>query len=1057
MSALRRLCRVAVGSLAPLLAVGLAAHPAGAQPFDSLAFKDLTYRMVGPYRGGRSTAVGGFVGDADRWIMGTTGGGVWLSDDNGVSWRNITDGWFGGSIGAVKVADADPNVIYVGTGSLDIRGNTSAGQGMWKSMDGGRTWAWIGLPEAGQIGRIEVHPRDPDLVYVAALGHAFGKNPERGIFRSRDGGETWEHVLALNDSTGASDLAMDLTNPRILYAGMWRGERKPWALISGAEEGGVYKSTDGGDTWVKLGGGLPEGLVGKVGVTVSPANPDRVWAIIEAEPDGGVYRSDDGGETWTRTNSENKLRQRAWYYTHVQADPRDPNTVYALNTSLYRSVDGGRTFDPIPVPHGDVHDLWIHPEHPERMVVADDGGAQVTVNGGRTWSTYFNQPTAELYDVIVDNGFPYRLHGAQQDNTTISVPAWWGPNTLYPKEHWRNVGGCETGPVALHPDHPNVVYAGCYGGVIDRYDLERDQVRNMNLYPQLQLGSAASDLKHRFQWVSPMLVSRHDRRTIYHGSQYVNRSRDEGVTWETISPDLTTDNPEHQVQSGGPINADVTGVEIYNVVFSIAESPFTPEEIWAGSDDGRIHVTRDDGATWTEITPPGMPALGTVDEIDLSEHAPGRAYVAVQAYRLDDFRPYIFRTDDWGASWRLITDGIPPDVPVRTVREDPEHEDLVFAGTEYGVFVSFDGGEHWQPFQQNLPQTPVTGMRVAHDDLILSTQGRSFWIMDDITPLRHLAATRGADAVLFPPRDAYRVTKGGAGGLSELSPEPAPAGATLHFFLASAPDGEVRLEVVDAQGVVAATFTTDSASAEAPGAARLEAEPGLNRVVWDLFYPGPEFPESAVIWGYTGGVKAPPGAYTVRLSVEGGVRGSTTLNLLPDPRIPDVTAEDYAEQFRVATAVRDSITRVTRAIETLVSIRDQVDGVMEKAEVVGQDEVLEPLADTLRTKSGAIQEELMQTKNQSGQDPIRNPPRLDNQWVELYNAVTGVDGYISGGPEGRPLPGAMTRMEDLNTEWAEVRGRVDALLRNELARFNELVERLGLPAVVLPGSGRVIS
>ncbi|MCY4398568.1 MAG: glycosyl hydrolase [Gemmatimonadetes bacterium] len=1039
-----------------LTTFAVAPTPVTAQTVDSLAFKDLAYRMVGPFRGGRSSAATGFPNDRDRWLMGTTGGGVWESTDNGVSWQNITDGYFGGSIGAVRVADSDPNVIYVGQGSVDIRGNTSTGRGAWKSMDAGRTWTFIGLPEAGQIGRIEVHPRDHDLVYMAALGHPFGKNPERGIFRSRDGGDTWEHVLALNDSTGASDLTMDMTNPRILYAGMWRGERKPWALISGAEEGGVYKSTDGGDSWTRLGGGLPEGIVGKVGVSVSPADPDRVWAIIEAEPDGGVYRSDDGGATWTRTNSDNNLRQRAWYYTHVQADPADPNTVYALNTSLYRSVDGGTTFDVIPVPHGDVHDLWIHPADPDRMVVADDGGAQVTVNSGATWSTYYNQPTAELYDVIVDNGFPYRLYGAQQDNTTISVPAWSDVNTLYPKEHWQNVGGCETGPVALDPDRPHIVYAGCYGGVMDRYDLASGQRRNIMLYPQLQLGMAARDLRHRFQWVSPMLVSSHDSNVIYHGSQHVNRSRDEGATWETISPDLTTNNPAHQEQSGGPINADVTGVEIYNVVFSIAESPFDADEIWAGSDDGKIHVTRDGGLNWTDVTPAGMPELGTVDEIELSSHRAGLAYVAVQRYRLDDFRPYVFRTDDFGASWALVADGIPADYPVRTVREDPVREGLLFAGTEFGVFVSFDAGDSWQSFQRNLPVTPVTGMRVAHDDLILSTQGRSFWVMDDISPLREVEMAVAAGTHLFAPRDVRRLTNIGPAGLSELNPDPPPAGAQIHYYLAEEPEGDILVEVIDPGGQVVRTFSSDSTTAEEADGEPAPNTAGLNRIAWALQYEGPELPEGAVQWGYTGGVTAPPGTYTVRMTV-GETVAERAFELLPDPRIPEVTIASYQEQFRIAMLARDSINSITRAIDDLAAIRAQVEAVMERARSAEQADGLQALADTLNEKSTGVTEDLMQTKNRSGQDPIRFAPRLDNQWIELYGRVTGTDGYISGGAEGAPQPGTMERLDDLLEEWDGVRSRYLDLLENELRRFNEAVELLGLPAVVLPRRGRIVS
>jgi len=555
-----------------------------------------------------------------------------------------------------------------------------------------------------------------------------------------------------------------------------------------------------------------------------------------------------------------------------------------------------------------------------------------------------------------------------------------------------------------------------------------------------------------------MLVSIHDPNTVYHGSQHVNRSRDGGENWESISEDLSTNNPAHQDQSGGPINADVTGVEIFGVVFSIAESPTDATEIWAGSDDGRLHISRDDGASWTDITPPDMPENGTVDEIDVSRHAPGRAYVAVQAYRLDDFTPYIFRTDDWGGSWSLVTDGIPGDYPVRTVREDPVQEGLVFAGTEFGLYVSLDGGAGWQSLQQNLPITPVTGMRAAHDDLIISTQGRSFWILDDITPLREIASgATSAPAHLFTPRDAWRVNNGGGGlGLGELEPQGIPQGGLVHYWLAADAE-EVRLEVLNTRGELVKGFSSDSTVAADFRTDQISAEAGLNRTAWDLFYPGPETPDDAVIWGYTGGIKAPPGAYALRLSVDGEIVGESTLNLRADPRIPEVAQADYEEQLRVGLAVRDSINQVTDAIETLISVREQVESVMESAAIANQDGVLQPLADTLSTNAQAVHEELMQTNNRSGQDPIRFPPRLDNQLVELYNYVTGVDGYISGGREGRPASAAYRRFDDLNADWAAVRGRYQAILIDELERFNELVESLGLPAIVLSRDGRLIS
>ncbi len=1018
-------------------------------------FDGLEWRMVGPFRGGRSTAVAGMAGQPETFFMGTTGGGMWVTRDFGHTWENVSDGFFDvASVGAVDVADSDPNVIYVGTGSVDIRGNTSTGRGVYRSTDAGKTWSFVGLPEAGQIGRIEIHPHNPDLVYVAALGHPFGKNPERGIFRSADGGETWEHVLALNDSTGASDLTMSQHNPRVLYAGMWRGERKPWRLISGGEEGGVYRSTDGGDTWEKLGGGLPEGLVGKVGVSASPAHPDRVWAIIEAEPGGGVYRSDDGGESWEQTNDENNLRQRAWYYTHVQADPQDENTVWALNTSLYRSVDAGVTFEPVPVPHGDVHDLWINPTDTDVMIVADDGGGQVTVNGGETWSTYLNQPTAELYDVIVDNAFPYRLYGAQQDNTGISVPAWTSASSLHAKSHWQYPAACETGPIALDPDDPNIVWGGCYGGSINRMDVAKDQRRNVINYPQLQLGQAARDLEERFQWVAPIVVSPHDSDVVYHASQRLHRTTDGGITWESISDDLTTNTPEHQDFSGGPINADITGVEIYNTIFSVAVSPHVADEIWAGTDDGRVHITRDGGATWTEITPAQMPALGTVDEIDLSTHQEGRAVMAVQAYRMDDFRPYVFITDDFGVTWRLATtgaNGIPADHPVRTVREDPERRGLLYAGTEFGFFVSFDDGARWQSLQLNLPVTPVTGMRVAHGDIIVSTQGRSFWILDDRTPLFDVFdGTVTGTSHLFGTKNAYRADVSGGGGLGGLAPEPHPGGALLRYYLSEEPAGPVTLQVQDFLGETVRTFSSDSATAAEAGTEPLAVEPGMNQVVWDLMYPGPDLTEGSVVWGYSGGVKAPPSTYQVQLET-GDQTHVRDFRLLPDPRIPEVTQADYDEQFRVATAVRDSLSAVHAAIQSIRSAKVQIDETQERAEQLGHGEEVGPAGDSVATSLTGVEELLIQVKSESGQDPIRFPGMLDNQYAELYGNVTGTDGYIAGGPEGAPTAGAMRRMEDLNADWAELRQRLQVIFDTEVAEFNALIERLGIPAVAVEG------
>jgi len=1027
--------------------------------------QELDWRMVGPYRGGRSTAVTGHPDAPDTFWKGTSGGGVWMTDDAGNTWSNITDGTFGGSVGSIDVADSDANVIYVGTGSADTRGNTSTGRGAWKSTDGGDTWHFIGLADSGQIGSMEVDPRDPDTVFAAALGHPFGPNPERGVFRSHDGGATWDKVLYVSDRTGAMDIQINPRNPREVWASMWTAERKPWTMISGSDESGIWRSTDGGDSWIELtdaalDNGLPTGVMGKIGLAISPANPDRVWALIEAtDPDGGVYRTDDSGRSWERINTERGLRQRAWYYTHVIAHPKDANTLYALNTRMLRSIDGGSTFEVVQVPHGDVHDLWVNPRDPRRMVVGDDGGGQVTVNDGRTWSTYYNQATAELYDVTVDNGFPYRLYAGQQDNTGIGVPVWHDSNTLHPKMNWVNPGGCETGPIVVDPNDRNISYGACYGGEISYVNMATGEYRNVLIYPQLQAGQAGRDLKYRFQWVAPILISQHDSNVVYHASNFLHRSTDSGFSWETISPDLTTDDPEHQDYSGGPIHHDITGVEMYGTIFALADSPHDAAELWTGSDDGRVHVSRDSGATWTDVTPAGMPALGTVDEIEVSPHAPGRALLAVQRYRMDDYSPYIYATDDWGASWDLLTEGngIPEDYPVRTVREDPVTPGLLYAGTEFGVFVSFDDGAHWQSLQLDLPITPVTGMRVHEGDLVISTQGRSFWVLDDLTPLRELAAETG-DVHLFAPRRAWRANMGGASGDTPL--DTPPQGATLHYSLntaavAAAADSPLRLEILDASGLVVRTVTSaDDAEDGDP----LPTAVGLNRFVWDLQHESPRIPDDVQVWGYVDGPKAVPGTYTVRLSIPGVAEAAavqqTTLEVRLDPRLDDVTDAQLAEQLALAVRLRDTIQGIADSVEALRTAREQVQGAAARAADAGAGDDVATAAAGIVDDLTAIEALLYQPAAKGTQDLFNYQPQLISQFASVYGAVTGPDGYGAGGPDRQPTRGANERTQDLEASWQAVSWqavaeRLHGVLADRIAAFNALMQEAGVPGVVI--------
>jgi photosystem II stability/assembly factor-like uncharacterized protein len=854
--------------------------------------------------------------------MGVASGGLFRTTDAGTTWVPITDGKVPlGSTGCVAVADSDPNVIYLGTGSDDVRSNVSTGRGMYKSTDGGQTWKFIGLYNAGQIGSVRIHPTNPDIVWVSAQGDAFKSNAERGVFKTTDGGQTWHKVLFVSDTAGAMDVELQPGNPSVVYAWMSRLERKPWTIISGSREGGFYKSTDGGEHFTKITNGLPAELIGKANLAVTAANPNRIYALVEARPGGGLYRSDDAGQTWTLVNSQGSLIQRPFYYVALGADPTNADVVYAGAEGFFKSIDGGKTFVTFRTPHGDNHDIWINAKDGQVMIQSNDGGANVSTDGGRTWSSQMNQPTAEIYGVWVDNQFPYKLYGAQQDNTTIIISSQADPAS---REDWRPGPGCETGPIMPHPKNPDIVYGSCKGqyGVMN---LTTGQQKNYWIGGQSLYGNPASDLIYRMQRVSPMATSPHDPDVLYYGSQYLHRTRDKGVTWEKISPDLTAKPECCQGVSGEPITRDVTGEEFYSTLYAIAESPLEKGVIWTGANDGPFHITRDNGRTWSNVTPKDLPPGGRVQYIDPSPHRKGSAYYAVYRWLLGDYQPYIYRTDDYGKTWVRLSDGkngIPADWPTRVVREDPDREGLLYAGTEFGMFISFDNGGHWQSLQLNMPNVPVTDIKVHQKDLVVSTQGRAFWILDNISSLHQLAPQVTASNVhLFKPRDGYRTRV-----------NPNILGPTIEYYLPAAPTGPITIEILDGKGTMVNSYNSDApaataggrggrsggAGAPAEGAEPQQEDPdaptggrrsgppprvtkiaGLNRFVWDVRHQA--------------GVTVPPGPYQARLKVD-----TTTLteafNVLIDPRVAadGVTLANLQEQFEHNMRMRELVTSVNQ-------------------------------------------------------------------------------------------------------------------------------------------------
>ena len=1019
--------------------------------YDENLYKAMTWRCIGPYRGGRCTAVTGISSQPYTYYFGACGGGVWKTEDGGMNWKPVSDGFFKtGSVGAVAVSEWDPNIVYVGMGEAPIRGNVSHGDGMYKSTDSGKTWKKIGLSDTSQISRVRIHPKDPDLVYAAALGHVYGPNAERGIFRSKDGGKTWEKILFRSEKAGAIDLILDPLNPRIIYAALWEVYRTPYSLVSGGSGSGLFKSTDGGDTWKEISRnkGLPKGVLGKIGVTVSPAKMDRVWVIVEAK-DGGIFRSDDGGDTWAKMNDDRRLRQRAWYYTRIYADTKDAETVYVLNTGLYRSVDGGRTYSSIRVPHGDNHDLWIDPENSQRMINSNDGGANVSYNGGISWTLQDNQPTAQFYHVTTDSRFPYWVYGAQQDNSTVRIASRTSESGI-DKQDWHSVGGGESGHIAPRHDNPDIVYAGSYGGLITRWDYKTRQQRVISSWPDNPMGWGACDLKYRFQWTAPILVSRFDSNVLYHAAQVLFKSTDEGQSWEIISPDLTTNDKTKQQKSGGPITKDDTSVEYYCTIFALAESYHDPNILWVGSDDGLVHITKDGGKNWKNITPKQMPEWSLISMIDTSTFDVGTAYLAVDRHELDDFGPYIYKTTDFGRAWEKITNGIPDNTFVRVVREDPERKGLLYAGTETGVFVSFNDGKGWQSLQLNLPVVPIHDMVVKNNDLVAATHGRSFWILDDLTPLHQISDEMAkSDVFLFKPRDAFRM--GGRGYPRPNVGQNPPGGSVIYYYLKEKPGEEIKLEFLDNEGNLIKKFTSRAKGEEdsrdsipmrfrSSFTSSIPAEAGMNRFVWNMRYPDAERVPGSILWA--GRITAPiavPGKYQVRLTVGEEVK-TQAWEWKKDPRLL-TTQEDSQEQFDFMIKIRDKTTEVNRAVNKLRAVKKQVNDLLHKIKDFPGTEQIVKAGKELNKKLKEVEDVLIQSKSKSGQDPLNYPILLDDKIAGVASVVASAD--------SRPTDQSYEVFKELSEKADEQILKLKKILESDIPAFNKLVLEAGIPAIIL--------
>jgi len=997
-------------------------------------YKGLEYRLIGPFRGGRSAAVTGVPGAPNLYYFGSTGGGIWKTTDGGRQWENISDGYFGGSIGAIAVSKSDKNVIYVGGGEKTVRGNVSSGYGVWKSVDAGKTWESLGLKKSRHVSRIAIHPTDHNIVYAAVLGNIYKPTDERGVFKSIDGGKTWKKTLFANNHAGAVDLLIDPNNPRILYASTWRIQRTPYSLSSGGEGSALWKSTDSGETWKEISKneGFPTSTLGIIGVTVSPKNSEKVWAIIENEKKGGLYRSDDGGETWKKINEERKLRQRAWYYTRIYADTHDENTIYVLNVRYHKSTDGGKSFSTYNAPHGDHHDLWISPENSKRMIIGDDGGAQVTYDGGETWTTYHNQPTSQFYRLTTDNHFPFRIYAAQQDNSAIRIKHRSDGGSIGEKD-WESTAGGESAHITVDPKNDDIVYGGSYGGFLTRYNHKTGTVRAINVWPDNPMGHGAEGMKYRFQWNFPIIISKHDPKKLYTFSNHVHLSENEGQSWKLLSEDLTRNDSVKLVSSGGPITQDNTGVEYYSTIFAANESPLKEGLLWVGSDDGLVHITKDGGGNWENITPKGLPEWTMINSVEPSNFDEATCYIAGTRYKLGDFQPYLYKTTDYGKTWKKITNGIDNEHFTRVLREDPKRKGLLYAGTETGMYISFDDGANWQQFQLNLPIVPITDLTIKDDNLIVATQGRSLWMIDDLTLLHQLnKEMRSKDNILFTPKNAYR-TKGRGGKASKTAGTNLANGVITYFNIKNydKEKDSVSLTYLTQKGDTIASFNNKAKEKKD----KLKVEKGANKFVWDSRTKGAEKLKGMILWWASlSGAKIVPGTYKVHLNINKEEQAKT-FDILADPRA-EASLADMQKQFDFVSDINKTIDKAHQSIKKIKKVNKQFDVFTKQYKNEDKVKDLVKKAEALKKSFEEIEKALYQTKNKSNQDPLNFPIRLTNKLGYLNSLVT-MDDYA-------PTDQDIAVKNELTTKIDAQLSIFDTLISDEIKAFNAAFNALEL-------------